>query len=110
MTLGLEREYTERMAIVNQTMQAEAKSEKWPQWFWRPYWGMVSATAFLVVCVCILGYRAITGNDQNAIGMIPMLIGAFTTLFTIPGAVLGITTCGRNKPKQKKERSVGNVL
>ena len=32
-TLGLERQFTERMAIVNQTMQAEAKNEKWPQWF-----------------------------------------------------------------------------
>ena len=66
---------------------------------------MVSATAFLAVCVfvCILAYRAITKSDQNAIGMIPMLIGAFTTLFTIPGAVLGITTWGRNKLKDKRE-------
>ena len=95
-SLGLEREYTRRMAIVNQTMQAESKSEHWPQWFWRPFWGMISAVAFLVVCVfvCILGYRAIVEKDQNAIGMIPMVIGAFATLFSIPGAILGITAWG----------------
>ena len=102
--LGLEREYTERMAIVNKTMQEEAKSEHWPQWFWRPYWGLVSGTAFLVVCifVCTLGYKAIVEKDSSAIGMIPLLIGAFTTLFGIPGAILGISAWGRNKMKQEK--------
>lgn len=99
--LGLEREYTERMAIVNKTMQEESKSEHWPQWFWRPYWGLISGTAFGAVCVlvCMLAWRAITKGDQNAIGMIPLLIGAFTTLFGIPGAILGITAWGRNKLK-----------
>jgi len=102
--LGLEREYTERLAIVNQTMQAEAKSEHWPQWIWRPLWGIISAVAFLVVCifVCYLGYRAISGKDPQAIGMIPLLIGAFTTLFGIPGAILGIAAWGRNKLKERK--------
>jgi len=101
--LGLEREYTERIAIVNQTMQAEAKSEHTLQWIWRPLWGVISAVAFLIVCifVCILGYRAISGKDPQAIGMIPLLIGAFTTLFGIPGAILGISAWGRNKLKEK---------
>ena len=104
--LGLEREYTERMAIVNQTMQAEAKSEHWPQWFWRPYWGLISGTAFGFICVliCMLAWRAISKADQNAIGMIPLLIGAFTALFGIPGAILGISAWGRNKLKEKRDQ------
>ena len=102
--LGLEREYTKQMALINQTMQAEANSEHWPQWFWRPFWGIISATAFGAVCffICILAWRAITKADQNAIGLIPILIGAFATLFGIPGAILGITAWGRNKLKERR--------
>lgn len=46
---------------------------------------------------------ALAGPAGAAIGMIPLLIGAFTTLFGIPGAILGITAWGRNKLKQAKE-------
>jgi len=92
---------TQQILAVNKTMQDEAKSEHWPTWFWRPYWGLISGTAFLIVCifVCVLAYRAITGKDPNAIGMIPIVIGAFTALFAIPGGILGITAWGRNKLK-----------
>lgn len=91
---------------VNKTMREEAKSEHWPQWLWRPYWGFISGTAFLVVCVfvCFLAYEAITAKDlataSSAIGSIPIIIGAFTSLFAIPGAILGITAWGRNKLKE----------
>ena len=59
---------TQRILSVNQTIQAEAQSEHWAQWFWRPLWGMISAAAFMVVCsfVCVLAYRAITQNDSQA--------------------------------------------
>ena len=33
------------------------------------------------------------------LGMIPIVIGAFTSLFAIPGAILGIAAWGRNKLK-----------
>lgn len=90
---------------VNTTMRTESKSEHWAQWGWRPYWGFISGTAFLVVCifVCFLGYKAIVGNDSDAVGSIPMVIGSFTTLFGIPGAILGISAWGRNKLKEKRE-------
>jgi len=86
----------------NLTMRAEAQSEHWAQWMWRPTWGFVSAAAFLVVCVfvCILAYKAVIKADQNALTMIPLMVAAFTTLFGIPGAILGITAWGRNKIKQ----------
>jgi len=94
---------TQRIVAVNQTMQAESKSEHWAQWGWRPAWGFISAAAFLVVTifVCVLAYRAIVEKDANAIGMIPLLIGAFTALFGVPGAILGITAWGRNKLKNQ---------
>jgi len=102
---------TVRLQAVNTTMQTESKSEHWPQWAWRPYWGFISGTAFLVVCVfiCFLAYKAVVLQDSNAIGAIPIIIGAFTSLFTIAGAVLGITAWGRNKLKLKQAESSENI-
>jgi len=55
----------------------------------------------VAVFVCVLGYKAVTGSNPQAIGMIPLLVGAFTTLFGVPGAILGISAWGRNKLKIK---------
>jgi hypothetical protein len=89
---------------VNATMQVEAKSEHWPQWSWRPYWGFVSGTAFGCVCVlcCYLGYKAVMGGNSEALGMIPQLITAFAALFAIPGAILGVTAWHRGQEKRGK--------
>lgn len=94
---------TARIQAVNKTMQEESKSEHWPQYSWRPYWGFISGTAFLVVCifVCVLGYKTIVEKDATAFGQIPMIIGAFASLFAIPGTILGVTAWGRNKMKEK---------
>ena len=90
---------------VNATMRDESKSEKWWVSGWRPYWGFSSGTAFIVVCgyVCWLTGQAISGKNPNAMTMIPMVIGSFTALFGIPGAILGITAWGRNKLKLKEK-------
>lgn len=94
---------TEALAsAVNITMQAEAKSEHWPQWSWRPFWGFSSALAFLFVAglCCVLAYQAILGGRPESIAMIPQLVAAFATLFTIPGAILGVTAWHRGKEKR----------
>jgi len=98
------QEETRQVVAVNATMQTEAKSEHWPQWAWRPYWGFISGTAFGVVCVfvCYLAYQAIIKKDASALGNIPLIIGAFTTPYTVPGAICGITAWGRNKVKTQQ--------
>jgi len=40
---------TLRIQSVNQTMQAEAKSEHWAQWLWRPYNGFLFGTTLFMV-------------------------------------------------------------
>lgn len=87
---------------VNTTMQAEAKSEHWPQYSWRPFWGFISALAFLgvVVLSCVLGYEAVLGGKPEALIMIPQLVAAYATLFSIPGAILGVTAWHRGKQKR----------
>ena len=84
---------------VNQTMQAESKSDNWWTSGWRPYWGFISGTAFLAVCVfiCYLMYEAIIGGKPEMMAHIPQVIGAFAALFAIPGAILGVTAWHRGK-------------
>jgi Holin of 3TMs, for gene-transfer release len=86
---------------VNQTMQAEAKSEHWPQYSWRPFWGFISglAFAFVVGLCCYLGYQAVGGGQPEALAMIPQLVSSFAALFAIPGAILGVSAWHRGKEK-----------
>jgi len=88
---------TSQVLAVNSTMQSESTSEQWPQYSWRPFWGFASGSAFFFVCVlvCILAWQAVINKDGNAMGNIPLVIGAFATLFAIPGAILGIASYKR---------------
>jgi hypothetical protein len=91
------QEDTKQLIAVNETMQAESKSEHWTQYTRRPVWGFLSAGAFFIVCsaVCYLVYQAIENKDGTAMGNIPLIIGSFTTLFSVPGAILGIASWKR---------------
>lgn len=96
------QETTKQLEAVGVTMRSEGTSEHWPQYSWRPYWGFISGTAFAVVCVfvCVLAYKAILGTNPNAVAMIPQLVGAFTMLFGIPGAILGVAAWHRGVEKR----------
>lgn len=87
------------IAAVNKTMQAEAQSDKWWTSGWRPYWGFISGTAFLFVCVivCWLLWVAVVGGKPEIMALLPQVITAFTALFAIPGAILGVTAYHRGK-------------
>jgi len=90
------------LETINKTMREESKSEHWMQWAWRPLWGIISATAFFIVCglVCYLAYLAVIGGKPEAMTMIPGLITSMTTLFAIPGAILGVASWHRGKQKR----------
>lgn len=105
--LALEQEETKRMQMVNETMRAEAQSEHWPQWSWRPFWGFASGLAFLLVAglCCWLGFDAVRTKDTTAIGMIPQLVSAFAALFAIPGAILGVAAWKRGQEKIEKVKA-----
>lgn len=90
---------TAAIQSVNQTMQGETKSEHWPEWSWRPFWGFVSGLAFLAVCfeVGMLMYKAINAGQPQMMSYVPQVIGAYSTLFAIPGAILGVSAWHRGK-------------
>ena len=87
---------------VNTSMREEGKSDKWWTSGWRPFWGFISATAFLVlvVFVCTLAYKAIADKDKDAMAMIPPMIFSFTGLFAIPGGILGVSAWHRGKKQR----------
>lgn len=98
---------TKQMQTVNETMRAESKSEHWMQWAWRPLWGIISASAFFVVCCFVgyLAYEAVMGGKPEALSMIPQLVGAFTMLFGVPGAILGVASWHRGLEKRENAKS-----
>ena len=94
----------EKMESVNVTMREEFKATKWWTSAWRPFWGFASAIAFVILVgfVCYLAYSAIAENDSDAMTMIPQMVFAFTGLFAIPGAILGVTAWHRGKMQRGK--------
>ena len=89
---------TQIVLAVNQTMQVEAKSGGLSS-IWRPVWGIISAAAFLLLVIGIiaLGWKAIHSGNVTALNMIPLLVTACMGLFSIPGAILGVTAWHRGK-------------
>ena len=84
------------LETVNLTMQAESKSEHWPQWSWRPYNGFLFGTAVVLIyfLLPLLGKTVPEVPQWIWIGW---------------GAILGVTTWGRGKEKRAKavEESAG---
>ena len=95
---------TTRIQAVNQTMQAESRSEHWMQYSWRPFWGFVSAVAFLlfVVFVCYLALQAIRTGNMSSMTMVPQLISSAVMLFGIPMTILGVASLYRGKEKLQR--------
>lgn len=93
---------TARIVAVNQTMQGEAKAEHWPQYSWRPFWGFVSALAFLAVVIfaCMMAFDALKKGDATYLNAIPQMVASFSTLFAIPAAILGVASWHRGKEKR----------
>jgi len=96
---------TARIQAVNETMRVEAKSDKWWQSGWRPFWGFASGGVFVFDSMMI-GYLQIT-SDYETLKTLPEFINAKWHMYTIAGAILGITSYGRNKEKLKKLDNFG---
>ena len=98
---------SEGQVAVNQTMQAEAKAEHWPQWLWRPMVGF--SLAFNGFCASLLALvtfaPAFVGHAPNAEALkyLPqaLLQLAYVNAGLMP--VVGVTAWGRNKLKQLRE-------
>ena len=95
---------------VNRTMQAEAKSEHWLQWSWRPLIGvsfaiettMIGSIFALLLSRIVLGYP----TPPDLVPQVTSLVGSFSVLFTAQMAILGVSAAGRSF--EKWQRNNGN--
>lgn len=85
------------LAAVNTTMQAEAKSEHWLQWSWRPLNGYTLAigSLALVLGTLYLAGVAVLGKDLTILNAIPTVVMAVASALAVPGAVCGVTAWHR---------------
>lgn len=96
--VALAKEESARIESVNQTMRIEAPGHKWAS-MWRPYWGFVSGAAFFLVAIGFIGllFYAVYKSNTDLINATPALIMAISALFSIPGAILGVSAWHRGK-------------
>jgi alkylated DNA nucleotide flippase Atl1 len=75
---------TAELASVNATMQAEAKSEHWAQWSWRPFCGYIFGIVFF-------GVYFVLPLAKLAVPVVP------TEAWIAIGAVLGVASWHRGQ-------------
>jgi hypothetical protein len=98
-TLKMSQEQTKKLQVVNATMQAESKSEHWPQYSWRPFNGfMFAITLFMNYGFPPIAnmFIALFGSAATAhlvSGSIPEFV------FMAWASVLGVATYHRGKAK-----------
>jgi hypothetical protein len=97
-------EETKQQAETNKTIRDEAKSDNWWTSGWRPYWGFISGTAFFVVvcAICYFVILAIKTKDASLLLVLPQVVMAIAALFSIPGAILGVSAWHRGKLQRIK--------
>jgi hypothetical protein len=79
----------QKMAVVNATMQAETKSEHWPQYAWRPFNGFTFPLAVLLIYFALPMF-------QKPVPEVPQWVWMGWL------AILGVATWDRGKEKRLK--------
>lgn len=106
--LAVEREETERLRVVNETMRVESTSSDEYVRRWRPYWGYWSARAWVAqtaaVCIAVIGatIAGIMGHATEAreiLAGIASLVDAMTIPWVVSLGVLGVSVVQRSKDK-----------
>jgi hypothetical protein len=92
-TLKMSQEQTRKLQVVNATMQAESKSEHWPQYSWRPFNGFM----FGITMFMNYGFPPIVNMFQPTTPLVVGVIPEF--VFMTWAGVLGVATYHRGKGK-----------
>lgn len=98
--IDLERLAVANAADVNKSMQAEAASEHWPTYSWRPSIGFAVALNVLMTSLTVaLAYIMVIFMDRKAdvLNYLPAMIGAMAALVGVVAPILGIASWFRGK-------------
>lgn len=84
---------------INKTMQAEAASEHWPTYGWRPAIGFAVALAVLLsVLTVFLAYGAVVFyNQAEGLQHLPGILAAVAGIIGVVSPILGIASFFRGK-------------
>ena len=97
---------TAQAGAVNATMQAEAASEHWPTYSWRPFIGFAVAID-LVVSVIVVGVAYIGviffQVKPDLLAYIPAFLGSMAALVGVAVPILGIASWYRGKMQATPE-------
>lgn len=97
--IKLEELAVQNAGQVNTTMQAEAGSEHWPTYSWRPAIGFAVALAVVLsVLTVFLAYgAAIVANRQEGLQHLPGILAAVAGIIAVVSPILGIASWFRGK-------------
>lgn len=97
------------VAVINQTMQAETKSEHWASYTWRPFIGfcygvegVMTASTVMASYVGVMFFKV----DPAVLSYIPPMLGAMVGIMGVQSAVLGIASYFRGKMQAGEARSL----
>ena len=95
----------------NKNMRSETKPERWPQYSWRPFIGFCTGISFVLVSglCCTLAFDAVKSGSFECLAIVPQMVGSFSALFAIPGAILGVSAWHRGKEKILERQDAGIV-
>lgn len=92
---------TDNAADVNRTMQAEAASEHWPTYTWRPFIGFCvgfnTAAASVIVLMVFVPMMFGNAHAAGAVAQLPLVIGALAGISGVVMPILGIASWYRGK-------------
>lgn len=85
---------------INKTMQAEAASEHWPTYSWRPSIGFaIAINVVLTTLTVMVAYIGVMffGQKPDVLSYIPAMIGAMAALLAAPSGIVGVASWFRGK-------------
>lgn len=96
--VDLERLAAANAADVNKTMQAEAGSEHWPTYSWRPAIGFSVALAVLLsVLTVFIAYTAAMFGKAQGLQHLPGILAAVAGIIGVVSPILGIASWFRGR-------------
>lgn len=97
--IKLEELAVQNAGQVNTTMQAEAASEHWPTYSWRPAVGFAVALDVIIcaVTVAVSYIAAMITNQTKHLEYLPQMLMAMTGLVAVVSPILGIASWFRGK-------------
>lgn len=100
---------TVSVSDVNKTMQAEATSEHWPTYSWRPFIGFsVGFNTFMSSFIVVGAWVASLYGHGELLPLLPSVIGALMGINATNMAVLGVASWFRGKAQADPNVSISN--